>query len=92
MQSLFKSLPMDLKLSPLSSLVSIIMREARVKCFCLLIKTSFPPGGSSHVYRKILSESLERLNSMVKGRRICKIKFHRGVEFKFASEYSINFP
>jgi len=44
------------------------------------------PGGSSHIYRKILVKSLERLNSMVKGRWICKIKFHPSVEFKFASE------
>ena len=83
---MFKNLPMDLKLSPLFNIVSMVIRELRVKCFCLFIRTSFPPGGSSHVYRKILAESLERLNSMVKRMWICKIKFHRGMEFKFASE------
>ena len=44
-------------------MVSMVIREVRVKCFCLFIRTSFPPGRSSHVYRKILAESLERLNS-----------------------------
>ena len=62
-QSLFKNLPMDLKLSSLFNMVSMVIREVRVKCFCLFIRTSFPPGRSSHVYRKILAESLERLNS-----------------------------
>ena len=86
MQSLFKNRPIALKLSSLFNMASMIIREARVKCFCLFIRTSFPPGRSSHVYRKILAESLERLNSIVEGRWICKIKFHRGVEFKFASK------
>ena len=85
-QSLFKNRPIALKLSPLFSIASIVIRESRVKCFCLFIRMSFPPGGNSHVYKKILTGNLERLNSMIEGRWICKIKFHRRVEFKFAIE------
>jgi hypothetical protein len=32
----------------------------------------------------ILTDNSERLNSIIVGRKICRIKFHRGVEFKFA--------
>ena len=59
--------------------------------FLLIHKDFLPAGGSSHVYIGILAENLERLNSIVGERRICKIKFHRGVEFKFASEFSVVF-
>ena len=90
-QSLFKNRPIALKLSPLFSIASIVIRESRVKCFCLFIRMSFPPGGNSHVYKKILTGNLERLNSMIEGRWICKIKFHRRVEFKFAIEIFIFF-
>ncbi len=68
MQSLHKNRPIALKLSLLLSIVSIVIQESRVKCFYLFIRISFPLGGGSHVYRKILAESLERLNSIVDGR------------------------
>ncbi len=45
MQSLFKNRPIALKLSSLFYMASMIIREARVKCFCLFIRTSFLPGG-----------------------------------------------
>ena len=35
---------------------------------------------------RILADNLERLNSTIEGKGICKIKFHMGVEFKFAIE------
>ena len=54
--------------------------------FLIIHKDILPAGRSSHIYRKILPESLERLNSIVEGEEICRIKFHRGVEFKFAIE------
>jgi len=81
---LVKNLPMDLKLSPWLSLVSMIIRESSVKCFCLFIRDSFLSGRSSHIY---ITESLERLNSTIEGSVICIFKFHRGVEFKYAIEY-----
>jgi hypothetical protein len=46
----------------------------------------------------ILTDNSERLNSIIVGRKICRIKFHRGVEFKFAIKSyvrkmkNVNFP
>lgn len=84
MQSLFNSLAIALKLSLSFSLVSMRIRDSRVKCFCFFINTSFLLGGDSHIYIKILAEHSERLNSIIEGRKICKFKFHRGVEFNFS--------
>ena len=83
-QSLFNNLAIALKLSFSFSLVSMSIRDSRVKCFCLIINTSFLLGGNSHIYIKILAEHSERLNSIIERRKVCKFKFHRGVEFKFA--------
>ena len=52
----------------------------------LFIHKYFLPAGRKQSYfiEMILTDNSERLNSMIAGRKICRIKFHRGVEFKFA--------
>lgn len=39
--------------------------------------------------KRILTDYSERLNSAIEWRRICKVKFHRGVEFNLAIEISL---
>ena len=52
----------------------------------LFIHKYFLPAGRKQSYfiEMILTDNSERLNSMIAGRKICRIKFHRRVEFKFA--------
>lgn len=54
--------------------------------FLYIHKDILPAGMDSHIYIKILTESLERLNSIIESEEICRIKFHRGVEFNPAIE------
>ena len=52
----------------------------------MFIHKYFLPAGRKQSYfiEMILTDNSERLNSMIAGRKICRIKFHRRVEFKFA--------
>ena len=58
----------------------------RSKCFCLFIMVSLPLGGSTMFIQRIIKEKSEELNSPFGNMAFCKIKFHKGVEFNFASE------
>ncbi len=58
----------------------------------LFIHKYFLPAGRKQSYfiEMILTDNSERLNSMIAGRKICRIKFHRRVEFKFAIKWLQN--
>jgi hypothetical protein len=53
--------------------------------FLFIHKYVLPAGRKqSYFIEMILTDNSERLNSMIARRKICRIKFHRGVDFKFA--------
>ena len=77
---------MDLKLLCWLSRVSMRILDSRFKCFCFCIMDSLPLGGRAIFIKRIIKEDLEKINSTIELMDFCKIKFHRGVEFNFASE------
>ena len=62
---------------------------SRFKCFCFCIMDSLPLGGRAIFIKRIIKEDLEKINSTIELMDFCKVKFHRGVEFNFASEMSV---
>ena len=60
--------------------------DSRFKCFCFCIMDSLPLGGRAIFIKRIIKEDLEKINSTIELMDFCKVKFHRGVEFNFASE------